>query len=263
MKVTQWMLLCFGIILCAAESPAQVNGGYYRYPAIFGETIVSTAEGDLWQVKAAGGRASRLTSHPGEEKFAAFSPDGKPLAYTADYEGPAEVYTIPAIGGLPTRRTFEGGSAAVAGWTPDGKIIYAPRRYSTLPDTQLAVIDTQNRIDPIPLSQAAQGSYDSRGSSLYFTRQEFQGSYAKRYQGGTAQKIWKYTSGAEAVALTSDFAGTSKDAMWWNGRVYFLSDRDGTMNIWSMDENGRNLRRHTHHIGWDAKSAMWLWNPIQ
>jgi len=227
----------------------------YGRTAIYGNTIIFTAEGDLWQVSTEGGVARRLTTHPGEEKNAAFSPDGKTIAFSADYEGPTEVYTMPAAGGLPSRRTFEGGEATVVGWTPDGKILYTTRRYSTLPDSQLATIDAQNHVTLIPLSQAAQGSYDARGMTLYFTRMPFQGSYAKRYQGGTAQKIWKYTGGAEAVSLTNDFAGTSKDAMWWNGRIYFLSDRDGTMNLWSMDENGRNLRQHTRHAGWDAKTA--------
>jgi tricorn protease len=250
-----FIFACCGLALSVSEAAAQANRGYYRYPAIYGDTIIFTAESDLWQVSAAGGVARRLTTHPGEEKFAAFSPDGKTLAFSADYEGPTEVYTMPATGGLPARRTFDGGSASVVGWTPDGKIVYATRRYSTLPDTQLALVDSQNRITRIPLSQAAQGSYDARGAALYFTRLPFQGSYAKRYQGGTAQNIWKYSAGAEATGLTGDFAGTSKDAMWWNGRIYFLSDRDGTMNIWSMDENGKNLRQHTRHAGWDAKSA--------
>jgi tricorn protease len=255
MKALRFLLIIYSFTLFASSLNAQSNRGYYRFPAIYGNTIIFTAEGDLWQVSTEGGVARRLTTHPGEEKNAAFSPDGKTIAFSADYEGPTEVYTMPAAGGLPSRRTFEGGEATVVGWTPDGKILYTTRRYSTLPDSQLATIDAQNHVTLIPLSQAAQGSYDARGMTLYFTRMPFQGSYAKRYQGGTAQKIWKYTGGAEAVSLTNDFAGTSKDAMWWNGRIYFLSDRDGTMNLWSMDENGRNLRQHTRHAGWDAKTA--------
>jgi len=117
-------------------------------------------------------------------------------------------------------------------------------------------------VEPVPLSQAAQGSYDSAGATLFFTRLPFQGSYAKRYQGGTAQNIWKYAAGREAVPLTADFAGTSKDAMWWNGRVYFLSDRDGTMNLWSMDENGKSLRQHTKHQGWDLKNPSFAQGRI-
>ncbi|HKX00091.1 MAG TPA: S41 family peptidase [Bryobacteraceae bacterium] len=244
--------LCFTLFLAVAW--AQPNRGYYRYPSIHGDQILFTAEGDLWQVSIAGGTARRLTTHPGEETRAVFSPDGKTIAFSADYEGPTEVYTMPASGGLPSRRTFEGGTALVAGWTADGKVLYTTRRYSTLPDSQLATIDAQNRIRLVPLSQAAQGSFDATGHTLFFTRLPFQGSYAKRYQGGTAQKLWKYSGGQEAIPLTVDYAGTSKDAMWWNRRVYFLSDRDGTMNIWSMDENGKNLKQHTHHQGWDAQT---------
>jgi tricorn protease len=103
-----------------------------------------------------------------------------------------------------------------------------------------------------PLSQAADGAFDAAGKTLFFTRQAFQGSQAKRYQGGTAQNIWKYAGDGEARPLTADYPGTSKTPMWWNDRIYFLTDRDGTMNLWSMDENGKALKQLTHHQGWDA-----------
>ena len=125
-------LICLPFLLLAAVVPAtaqQPNRGYYRFPAIYGPRVVFTSEGDLWEVPTEGGTARRLTTHPGEETHAAFSPDGKTIAFSANYEGPTEVYTMPASGGLPTRRTFEG-SATVVGWTPDGKILYATRRYS-------------------------------------------------------------------------------------------------------------------------------------
>ena len=247
-------LSLFALVFLAALGAQPNNRGYYRFPAIHGQTVVFTSEGDLWQAPLAGGTARRLTTHPGDEMRAAFSPDGQTIAFSANYEGPTEVYTMPASGGLPTRRTFEGGVAMVIGWTPAGAVLYATMQYSTLPNVQLAAIDAQKRITVVPLSQAADGSYDQRGT-LYFTRLPFQGSYAKRYKGGTAQNIWKYKDGSEAVALTADYTGTSKHPMWWNGRVYFLSDRDGTMNLWSMDENGKGLRQHTKHQGWDMKSA--------
>lgn len=247
--------LSFILLVLAALLPAQANRGYYRFPAIHSDTIVFVAEGDLWQVSVKGGLARRLTTHPGDESSPAFSPDGKTLAFTANYEGPAEVYTMPANGGLPTRRTFEGQTARVMGWTPDGRILYATNRYSALPDAQLATLDDKNHTQLIPLAQAAQGAYDAAGKTLFFTRFRFQGSHAKRYKGGTAQNLWRFTEGAEAVPLTATYAGTSRDAMPWNGRVYFITDRDGTMNIWSMDEQGGSLRQHTKHAGWDIKAA--------
>ena len=241
------------IVALAAFATAQQNRGYYRFPALSGDTIVFTSEGDLWAVGIQGGVARRLTSHLGDETRPAFSPDGKTIAFSASYEGPTEVYTIPATGGLPVRRTFDGGNAVV-GWTPDGKILFATNRYSTLPDVKLATIDRDNKIEIVPLSQAAQGTYDSSGRTLFFTRQSSQGSFTKRYQGGTAENLWRFDGSREAVPLTSDFAGTSKNPMWWSGRIYFLSDRGGTMNIWSMDQNGKDLKQHTRHQGWDIQS---------
>ncbi len=240
------------LFLSSALAYSQSSNGYYRFPTIHGDTVVFTSEGDLWEVSVNGGVASRLTSSLGEEAHAAFSPDGQTLAFTADYEGPSEVYTMPLSGGVPTRRTFDGG-ALVQGWTPDGKILFSSYRYSTLPDAQLFTIDAQNRIQQIALSQASQGSYDAQSKTLIFTRFPFQGSYAKRYKGGTAQSVWKYSEGHEAVPLTADYPGTSKDALWYQNRIYFLSDRDGTMNLWSMDEDGKKLRQLTHSAGWDLK----------
>ncbi len=240
--------------LLAAALCAQDTRGYYRFPAIHGASVVFTAEGDLWQVGVEGGVARRLTTHLGAERGAAFSPDGKTIAFAANYEGPTEIYTMPSAGGLPTRRTYWG-NAAVAGWTPDGKILALTSRFGNLFDPQLVVLAADGTIARVPLSQASAGTYDAAGKTLFFTRTQFQGSHAKRYQGGTAQKLWKFTPGAEAVPLTADYNGTSKEAMWWNGRVYFLTDRDGSMNLWSMDEAGKTLRQHTRHNGWDAKAA--------
>ncbi|MGA7416120.1 MAG: S41 family peptidase, partial [Bryobacteraceae bacterium] len=120
------------------------------------------------------------------------------------------------------------------------------------PNAQLVTIDAKNRFELIPLSQASQGVFDDKGEALYFTRLPFQGSEAKRYKGGTAQNLWKYVPGQEATPLTADYAGISKNAMYWRGRIYFASDRDGTMNLWSMNESGKDLKQLTRHQGWDV-----------
>jgi hypothetical protein len=175
--------------------------GYYRFPAAGENKIIFTAEGDLWKVDINGGAAQRLTSHLGSETNAAVSPDGKLIAFSAQYEGPTEVYTIPFDGGIPTRRTFDGENATVVGWTPDGKIIYQTGHFSTLPNRQLLTIDNKTgAINLIPLNQASDGSFDARGNTLYFTRLPFQGSHTKRYKGGTAHKISGSTHWAQRKA---------------------------------------------------------------
>jgi tricorn protease len=240
-----------------ASAPAASQLGYFRFPSIKGETIVFTAEGDLWRVGLAGGVAQRLTTHPAEETRGIVSPDGRTLAFSASYEGPTEVYTMPLEGGIPVRRTYEGANALVVGWTPRGEVLYSTRRHSGLPNTQLATVSpvTGERA-LVPLAQASDGAYDGASSTLYFTRFPFQGSHTKRYRGGTAQQLWKFTgAGREATPLSSDYAGTSKTPMVWGGRVYFASDRDGTMNLWSMDAaGGGDLKQHTRHVGLDIQS---------
>src|SRR5262249_20322377 len=88
-----------------------------------------------------------------------------------------------------------------------------------------------------------------------FTRLPFQGSHTRGYRGGTAQNLWKFADGdAEAVPLTASYPGASKAPLWWRDRVYFVSDRDGSMNLWSMQPDGADLKQHTRHKGWDVAS---------
>ena len=146
----------FGLGLNAQEKSG-THLGYYRFPAIHGDTVIFTAEGDLWSVSAEGGSARRLTSDAGMEDNAAISPDGKMVTFSAEYEGPTDAYVMPVEGGLPKRLTWDG-DAAVAGWTPDGKVLVRTGRYSTLPSQQLVAIEPRGNREVLPLAQAADGS---------------------------------------------------------------------------------------------------------
>jgi len=233
--------------------------GYYRFPSVNSDLVVFTAEGDLWKYNQSTGSCFRITTNQGVESNASISPDGKSIAFNAEYEGPNEVYLISAEGGIPKRITWEGlkgGSAPkIYGWTKEGKLIVSTSYYSTLPAKQLALIDPSAlEYSLVPLAQADEGVFDENGN-LYFTRLAFQGSHTKRYKGGTAQNLWKFDGKDEAVPLTADYAGTSKNPMFYQGRLYFLTDRDGTMNLWSMLPNGNDLKQHTHSVAWDLKDA--------
>jgi tricorn protease len=244
-----------------AQAPAADGGtlGFYRYPALHGDVVVFAAEGDLWRVPASGGVATRITTHLGEETHPRISPDGETLAFTARYEGPAEVYTMPLEGGLPVRLTYEPEASVATTWAPDGRLIYTTSHYSTLPQNQLVALDPgENRKERIPLYTATEGSYDEAGETLFFVRPAFHNNVTKRYKGGTARDVWRFGAGdTEAVELTGDFDGESHSPMAWGGRVYFVTDRDGTMNLWSMEPDGEDVRQQTRHSGWDVK------NPVQ
>ena len=245
-------------LLAASLSPraAEPQLGYFRFPALSGDTLVFTAEGDLWKTTLSGGVAERLTAHPGAETSAAISPDGGWVAFVGTYEGPAEVFVLPLAGGVPKRLTWEGGPYTVIGWTPDNKVLAGTRRRSTLPAMQLVTIDPVSGLSTdVPLAQASDGDYGPDGT-LFFTRLPFQGSNTRRYRGGTAQQIWRFApAAAEATVVTGDYPGTSKRPMVWNNRVYFLSDRDGTMNIWSMALDGTGLTQHTRHQDYEVHGA--------
>lgn len=264
------------------EAIAPETPGYYRQPAVHGNTVVFVAEGDLWRVPLTGGTAQRLTTHASEESRPAISPDGQWLAFSASYEGPREVYVMPLEGGPPVRQTWDGATADVAGWLPDGRILYATQKFSTLPNTQLVALTPclgavangrvcTPRRERLPLATGVEATATPDGRTLFFNRFARQNSYTKRYVGGTAETLWKYRQGAqEAEPLAADYPGTSRSPFWYNGRVYFASDRAprgtafalgdaspnwdaGVMNIWSMDENGRDVRQHTFHTDYDVQ----------
>ena len=243
------------VLLLAPGASAQSIQGFYRFPALHDDTLVFAAEGDLWTVGTGGGTARRLTTHPSEETDPSVSPDGQTLAFTARYEGPVELYTMPLSGGLPTRWTFEPEASRAVTWSPAGDLVYSTTHYATLPNLQLVSINlaTKSR-QRIALSEASEASYDGTGGALFFVRPADHRNVTKRYRGGTARRIWRFTEGdAEAVLLTRDYTGESHSPMWWNERVYFVSDRNGIMNIWSMTEEGGDFRQHTRHTNFDVK----------
>jgi tricorn protease len=246
---TLTFFLCF-----ALQAGAQGRAGYYRFPAIHGDSLVFTSEGDLWSVSTAGGQARRLTSNTGIERMATISPDGKTVAFAAQYEGPTEVYTMPLSGGLPQRMTWDG-DALPEGWTTDGRLMVRTKRYSTLPDPKLVLVDMHGSQEVVPLASAAEGAYASDGHTLFFTRWDKQFSHTKRYEGGWAESIWRFDGHSEAEPLTADWMGTSHAPMIWNGRVYFLSDRDGVMNVYSMDEHGKGVKEESHQKVFDVETA--------
>lgn len=240
------------LLICIAQISFAQQKGYYRTPAIHNQTVAFTAEGDLWKFDMATGQSQRLTTHHGVESEPVFSPDGLRIVFTGELEGSPELYEMPVKGGVPKRLTYENGRGIKAiAWMKDGKILYTTSNESPLDDNQLAKLDPQTLTrEMIPLAQASDGTYDDAGN-LFFTRLPFQGSNTKRYKGGTAQNIWKFSGSSASVCLTCDYTGTSREAFYFKERVYFATDRDGTMNVWSMNREGKDLKQHTFSSGWD------------
>ncbi len=243
------IVLLFSFTLLAQQK------GYYRTPAIYQNTVVFTAEGDLWKYDIATGATSRLTTNPGLETYPVISPDGKQIVFVGQYEGTSDLYLMNIDGSVPKRLTYDfDGRIKPASWTKDGKILYTSSRYNNLPDQQMIKIDPKTlSFEQIPLAQVSDGCYDENGI-LFFSRLPKQSSNNKRYVGGTIQQLWKFDGKQEAKCLTCDFDGTSYDPMIYKDKIYFTSDRDGSMNIWSMDKDGKSLKQLTFSREWDIKS---------
>lgn len=234
---------------------SQSTPGYFMHPDVQGNIIVFVAEGDLWKTSLNGGEAIRLTTHAGEESSPKISPDGKWVAYAATYEGPTEVYLIPMSGGLPRRLTYEPAVSIPTDWKSTTEVAYVTNQYSTLPRLNTVVINIENgNKSIIPLEMAAEGSFNSSGDTYFFVRPTFHNNVTKRYEGGTARQLWKFTSGqTEAVKLTNDYKGEDHHPIYHNGRIYFLSSRDGIQNVWSMNENGSDVKQHTKQTSYDVR----------
>ena len=258
-----------------AQPPAAASvQGYYRFPALTDSELVFAAEGDLWKVPIAGGVATRLTSHPGNESSPFVSPDGSLVAFAAQYEGPVEVYTMPVGGGLPTRRTWFGGRSSPVGFAPGGggpesaRLLVATRRFSTLPNMQAGCAGPRHALAHAHPARSGRRRRLRPERQSLFHAQDFQGSHTRRYTGGTVEQLWKLDASGfakpevEAIALTSDYDGTSASPMFFDGRVYFRSDRaevssrasGAAMNIWSMTPDGKDFRQHTFHNTFEVKS---------
>ena len=249
--------VCAALLLLSSLCAAQPSPVYPRYPALHGDTLVFTAEGDLWRVSANGGAAARLTSRAGDGVRAAISPDGQWVAYSATYDGPSEVYVMPLAGGVPRRLTWSGEGTLVHGWTPGGDILFSTYSTSALREPRLALVSpATSEVRPVPLADGRDGVFLDAGT-LVFTRYGLDGDNNRGYRGGMTATLWRYglRGDAEAQPLTRIADGNAHDPMAWRDRIVFLSDRDGVTNVWSMDAHGGDLRQLTHHRDFEVRSA--------
>ena len=238
-----WLVLTLSFV-----ASARAETGYYRYPTLARDTLVFASEGDLWRAPATGGAAVRLTSHPEEESSPALSPDGRWLAFNAHYDGPTEVYVMPAAGGAPKRLTFEGGNVRVIGWTPDGRLTFASGNNAGARAHTVRVVNRGGGIDTLPLQGANDGTFSDDGKTFFFTRYglALTGDNVLLYRGGLMAQLWWFRQGNdEAVRLAPDFGAPIRHPMHYKGRLYFVSDKSGSDNVWSISVDGEGLKQHT------------------
>jgi tricorn protease len=243
------------LVALAAAMPAQATPGYYRYPDLYADKLVFCAEADLWLAPAAGGAARRLTTHAGSEYFPQFSPDGKWIAFTGEYDGNRDVYVIAAEGGDPRRLTWHPASDEVVGFTPDGKrILFRSSMQDPHRDDELYTIAVGGgEPEKLPLGWAVRLDIDPASGQWAFVRKGWEGATWKRYRGGTAPDIWVGHPERKDFKKVTTFDGVNSFPMWHGGKIWFLSDQGGTANLWSMNADGSGRVRQTNFEDWDAR----------
>ena len=214
-------------------------------PALNGTQIVFSYAGDLWTVGRQGGTATRLTSGVGIETNPVFSPDGKTLAFTGEYDGNVDVYSMPATGGVPKRITYHPGADYAEGWTPDGqRILFRSNRNSFSRYTQLFGVSRAGGLaEPLPLPMAFTGAYSSDGKRMVYAPLDG-GQFARtperwvawnRYRGGDASYLWIVNLADLSTEKIPRTDSNDINPMWIGDRIYFLSDRNGPMTLFRYD----------------------------
>ena len=249
--------------LAQTAAPIAPQSGFFRQPALQGDQLVFVAEGDLWRASAQGGPAQRLTTHAGAETYPALSPDGRWLAFVGQYDGGVgDVYVMPVAGGVPKRLSWDNAAVRVWGITARGEVLYTGATVSGEPGTQLHLVNIQSgERRALPVGQASDGALSDDGKTLYFTRHGLRNDNARQYRGGAIARLWVMDLSSEAEAKPLLAEGNNdrrplpyRDAQG-RARVAFLSDRDGSYNLWSVDAQGQDLRQHTRHKAWDIRHA--------
>jgi len=267
------LLLIFTCLILSTAHAEEAR--LLRFPTTNGAEIVFSCAGDLYKAPISGGEAKRLTSHRGFELLPRFSPDGKTIAFTGQYDNNTEVYAIPSEGGEPLRLTYtstfsknglgdsSGPSMMVIGWTADGKkVIYRKLIYEGFIGQLMLVPKEGGLSEPIPLPEGGFCSYSPDGKKLAYNRVMREFRNWKYYKGGMADDIWVYDDKKKTVENITNNDAQDIIPMWIGDEIYFASDRDRTMNIFVYHTRTKTTSKVTHFTDYDVKfpssNGQWI-----
>ena len=232
--------------LAHAQNP---EAPFLRRADIHGDRVVFTSEGDLWLGSIQAQTAQRITSHPGIESRAHFSPDGNMLAFTAQYDGGTDVYVMPIVGGEPKRLTYDPSGAQVVGWTPDGKFIqYRSRRNSGERRNRLWQVPVGGGMSAlVPIPQVEHAALNADGHTYAYVPISAEWQHWFRYQGGEADDIWLADTSAKTFKKLTTDLGIDTTPVWVGEAIYFVSERDGFANLYKLDPKTNKTTEVTHY----------------
>lgn len=234
-----------------------MTGGYLRYPAIHGDTVLFACEDDLWTVPVSGGPASRLTAGVSEASRPRLSPDGKLVAFVGADDGPTELYVMALAGGSSRRLTFQAARCVTLGWHPvTGEILYAStaEQPAGFGFRLFAVAATGGAPRLLDLGPADSISHGPLGHGVVVGRNTADPARWKRYRGGGVGELWTGARLDGSLTRLPPLPGNVANPCWAGDRVFFISDHEGFGNVYSCRPDGGGLTRHTDHHDYYARN---------
>jgi tricorn protease len=236
-----------------------------RFPNINRDLVVFVYGGDIWSVPAAGGDARRLTSHPGFELFPKISPDGRWIAFSAEYSGSRQVHVMAAEGGTPRQLTYyndvgimppRGGyDYVVMDWTPDSANVLVRCNRTPWGERmgKYFLVPLAGGLEkPLQIPEGGSGTFSPDASKIVYTPIEREFRTWKRYKGGRAQDVWIYDLQNNTSRRLTDFPGTDQHPAWYGDKIYFVSDRDLTLNLYAFNLKTDKTEQITSHRDYDV-----------
>jgi len=240
-----------------------------RFPTTNDREIVFCYAGELYAVGKDGGVARRLTSGPGYSSFPHFSPDGTQLAFTSQYDGNTEVYVMPGEGGVPKRLTTSatlgrddisdrmGPNNIVMTWENTKPLIVLRSRMKSFNDFigQLFTVGMDAELpQQLPVPRGGFVSFSPDDSKMAFNRVFREFRTWKHYRGGMADDVWIYDFKTGTTENLTNNPAQDTCPMWGpDNHIYFISDRDGRMNLFSIDLASKQTKQLTTFKDFDIK----------
>lgn len=259
--------ICFMVFVAGLTVPVHADEArLLRFPSTNGTDVVFTYAGDLYRAPLSGGEAQRLTSHVGYEIFPHYSPDGKSIAFTGQYDGNTEVYLISSDGGEPQRLTYTstnsrddlgdrmGPNNIVMTWSRDGKeVVYRNRIGDGFQGKLWRIGKEGGMSEALPLPEGGFCSYSPDGKKLAYNRVFREFRSWKYYRGGMADDIWIYDTEAKKVTNVTNNVAQDIFPMWIGDEIFFASDRDMTMNLFVYNTKTGKTEKVTNYTDYDVK----------
>ncbi len=257
-------IICF--LACFSYANAQETR-LLRFPTISKDQICFSYAGNLYLVADKGGIARRITSHEGVEVFPRFSPDGKSIAFTGQYDGNSEIYIIPSQGGIPTRTTYTatlnrdelsdrmGPNNICIGWKDNNNIVLRSRwlDFNDWKGQLYTISKNGGMLEQLPFPHGGFCSYSPDKKKLAFNRTFREFRTWKRYTGGQADEIWVFDFDTKQTSKITENKFQDIIPMWIGNKVYYVSDREGKMNLYSYDFNSKQTKKVTDFKEYDVK----------